>query len=65
MAPAPTNIVVATLSTPRAADVVARLAARGVLATAMDASTLRFVTHHDVGGEECARAAAVAGELLG
>ncbi|HVR69890.1 MAG TPA: low specificity L-threonine aldolase, partial [Vicinamibacteria bacterium] len=65
VAPAPTNIVVATLSTPRAADVVARLAARGVLAAAMDASTLRFVTHRDVGGEECARAAAAAGELLG
>jgi threonine aldolase len=65
VAPAPTNIVVATLAAPAATDVVARLAARGVLATAMDASTLRFVTHHDVGRDECARAAAVARELLG
>jgi threonine aldolase len=44
VAPARTNIVVATLSPPRAPEVVAALAARGVLATAMDGSTLRFVT---------------------
>jgi threonine aldolase len=64
VAPARTNIVVATLSTPRAPEVVARLAGRGVLGTAMDAFTLRFVTHRDVGREACARAAAVAAELV-
>ena len=31
----------------------------GVLVSAMDARTLRLVTHHDVSGEACARAAAV------
>jgi threonine aldolase len=61
---APTNIVVATLTPPRAPEVVAALAARGVLATAMDAATLRFVTHRDVGREACERAARLAADLL-
>jgi threonine aldolase len=64
VAPARTNIVVATLAAPRAPELVSRLADRGVLATAMDGFTLRFVTHRDVGREACARAASVAGELV-
>jgi threonine aldolase len=64
VAPARTNIVVATLSSPRAPEVVSRLAGRGVLGTAMDAVTLRFVTHRDVSREACARAAALAAELV-
>ena len=63
--PPATNIVVATLSHPRALEVVAQLASRGVLASAMDASTLRLVTHRDVGREECEQAGARLAELLG
>jgi hypothetical protein len=35
-----------------------------VLATAMDARTLRLMTHHDVSREDCVRAAAALGEVL-
>ena len=42
----------------RRPTVAADLAARGVLASVMDARTLRLVTHHDVDGDACARAAA-------
>jgi threonine aldolase len=62
--PASTNIVVAELSSRSAPEVVTALAARGVLANAMDARTLRVVTHHDVSGDDCARAAAILGEVL-
>ena len=62
--PAQTNIVVAELTVRSAPDVVTALASRGVLANAMDARTLRLVTHHDVTGEDCARAAAILGEVL-
>ena len=61
---APTNIVVAEIAGPSAPEVVAALAARGVLANAMDARTLRVVTHHDVSGDDCARAAAILQEVL-
>jgi threonine aldolase len=62
--PAPTNIVIAELAGRSAPDVVAALAARGVLATAMDERTLRLMTHHDVSGEDCARAAAIVSEIF-
>jgi len=57
IAPATTNIVVATLAAGSAPETAAALAARGVLASAMDAVTLRLVTHHDVSAEDCGRAA--------
>jgi threonine aldolase len=58
VAPVETNIVVAGLEGRTAPDVVASLRERGVLASAMDARTLRVVTHHDVSREDCERAAA-------
>jgi threonine aldolase len=64
VAPAVTNIVVATLSVPAAPAVVDRLARQGVLATAMDAVTLRLVTHRDVGRGDCERAGVLVRELL-
>jgi threonine aldolase len=60
-----TNIVVALLETRTAPDVVSALGEQGVLAIAMDARTLRVVTHRDVGEEDCARAAEVIGAVLG
>ena len=63
VAPTATNIVVGVFDEPRAPRLVEALAARGVLATAMDAFTLRFVTHRDVGRADCERAAAVTAEL--
>jgi len=49
--------VVATLEGRSAPDAVAVLREAGVLATAMDARTLRLVTHRDVSREDCERAA--------
>jgi threonine aldolase len=57
VAPVETNIVVATLEGRTAPDVVVALRQEGVLASAMDASTLRLVTHRDVSREDCERAA--------
>jgi threonine aldolase len=57
VAPVETNIVVATLDGRGAPDAVAMLRQLGVLATAMDASTLRLVTHRDVSRADCRRAA--------
>lgn len=65
VAPPRTNIVVAVLERPSAPDLVAALARRGILATAMDAATLRFVTHRDVTAEDCARAAELLVSVLG
>jgi threonine aldolase len=65
VAPAPTNIVVATLDGRPAPDVVAAAAERGVLVTAMDAVTLRLVTHRDVTRADCDRAAEVLTRVLG
>jgi len=45
--------------------VVAALRQEGVLASAMDARTLRLVTHHDVSREDCERAAAAIERSLG
>jgi threonine aldolase len=64
VAPAVTNIVVAALSHRSAPDLVGRLAGRGVLASAMDASTLRLVTHHDVSRADAEQAAALLAEVL-
>jgi threonine aldolase len=55
--PQRTNIVVAHLAEGRPQQVAARLAEAGVLASVMDSRTLRLVTHHDVDGEACRRAA--------
>jgi threonine aldolase len=65
VAPVRTNIVVATLDRRAAPDVVTAAAAKGVLATAMDAVTLRLVTHRDVPRGDCERAADVLAEVLG
>lgn len=62
--PGSTNIVVAELTEHAAPDVVADLARRGVLASAMDARMLRLVTHHDVSGDDCRRAAGIISALL-
>ena len=58
VAPVETNIVVATLEGRGAPEAVAALKQEGVLTTAMDARTLRLVTHHDVSRADCERAAA-------
>ena len=65
VAPVETNIVVAGLEGRTAPDVVASLRERGVLASAMDARTLRVVTHHDVSLDDCARAATAIEQVLG
>jgi threonine aldolase len=57
VAPVETNIVVATLEGRSAPEAAAALRQEGVLATAMDARTLRLVTHHDVSRADCERAA--------
>jgi threonine aldolase len=59
VSPVETNIVVASLEGRSAPDVAAALKQRGVLAIAMDASTLRLVTHRDVSRADCERAAEV------
>jgi threonine aldolase len=65
VAPARTNIVVAALSGRAAPEVVSALTARGVLATAMDGTTLRLVTHRDVSRADCEAAAAALAAVLG
>jgi len=57
LAPVETNIVVGVLEGRSAPDAVAALREQGVLATAMDAQTLRFTTHRDVSRADCERAA--------
>ena len=63
--PARTNIVVVELADRAASDVAAELGGRGVLASVMDVHTLRLVTHHDVDGAACARAAEILTGVLG
>jgi threonine aldolase len=65
VAPVRTNLVVATVAGRTTAEMVAALKGRGVLAGAMDAATLRLVTHHDVTREDCERAASVLTATLG
>jgi threonine aldolase len=64
VAPVRTNIVVAEIRERTAADVVAALAARGVIASVMDTHHLRLVTHHDVDEAACRRAAQTLVEVL-
>ncbi len=64
VAPGRTNIVVAVLERASAPDAVENLKARGVLASAMDARTLRLVTHRDVSRADCERAAATLADVL-
>lgn len=64
VAPAQTNIVVAEIGR-GAPEVVEALRQRGVLASAMDARTLRLVTHRDVSRVDCGRAADVLAQVLG
>lgn len=60
-----TNIVVAKVESRTATDVAAALGEKGVLAIAMDAQTLRLVTHRDVSDDDCARAVEAIGTVLG
>ncbi len=60
-----TNIVVATLEDRPAPEVAAALAERGILGIAMDARTLRLVTHRDVSESDCDRAVEAIGASLG
>lgn len=62
--PVRTNIVVARFQGRGASDTASALEVRGVLASAMDPSTLRLVTHHDVSADDCERAAEILGEVL-
>jgi threonine aldolase len=62
--PVQTNIVVGLLERAAAPDVVATLSARGILASAMDARTLRLVTHRDVTRADCERACRTLREAL-
>jgi threonine aldolase len=62
--PLQTNLVVAALEGRSAPEVVSSLAAHGVLASAMDARTLRLVTHHDVSTGACERAAQALAAVL-
>jgi threonine aldolase len=64
VAPSATNIVVGQLQTRGAPEVAAALKARGVLASAMDRTTLRLVTHRGVSRADCERAAAILGEVV-
>jgi threonine aldolase len=63
--PVPTNIVLGLLERAPAPQTVAALQAHGVLASAMDARTLRLVTHRDVSRADCERAAAALRAVLG
>ncbi len=64
VAPARTNIVVGLLAGRSAPELVEALAARGVLASAMDGHTLRLVTHRDVSRADCEAAARTVAGLL-
>ena len=64
LAPVQTNIVIARFDEPVVASLVAALKERGVLATAMDVRTFRLVTHHDVSGGDCDRAAELLAQAL-
>jgi threonine aldolase len=64
IAPVQTNIVVAGLEGRSAPQVQGALAERGVLASAMDAQTLRLVAHRDVSRADCQRAAEAIGAVL-
>ncbi len=65
LAPVETNMAVGVLEGQSAPDAVAALREKGVLATAMDASTLRLTTHRDVSRADCERAAQAIEATLG
>ncbi len=65
VAPGQSNIVIAQIEGRRASDVAAQLRARGVLVLALDLTTLRLTTHHDVSRAECERAAVELQSVLG
>lgn len=60
-----TNILVFGVRGLTAFDLSKRLAANGVLANALDAQTMRMVTHCDVDHDDCAQALRSLGEGLG
>jgi threonine aldolase len=62
--PVETNIVIVALEGLDAARVRAALAERGVLAIQAGPDRLRFVTHHDVGDDDVARAVAAFSEAV-
>jgi threonine aldolase len=62
--PVQTNIVVASLADRSAPALSEALKQRGVLASAMDAATLRLVTHHDVSRADCEEAARMLAQVL-
>ena len=64
VAPVQTNIVIASLARRSAPDLAGALKQRGVLASAMDAATLRLVTHHDATRDDCESAANALQEVL-
>ena len=59
-----TNIVIFRLKSGGAADYVAGLKSHGVLASAIGTHAVRFVTHLDVGREDCEKAAVVVTKTL-
>jgi len=58
-----TNIVMVDVAGGRAAAVAARFAEQGVLVVALGAHRIRFVTHHQVGEEDVARALEAAAKV--
>lgn len=60
-----TNILFFRLRQGNAGDLVAKMKARGVLASAIGSDSVRLVTHCDVSRKECETAAKVILELLG
>jgi threonine aldolase len=60
-----TNIVIFRLrESLRAPDLIARLKARGILVGSVGAQSIRLVTHHDVSGADCRKAADVLSEEI-
>jgi threonine aldolase len=65
VSPVKTNIVVGRIEKGRSApEIVAELDRHGVLASAMDAVTLRLVTHRGVSSDDCRTAAEVLASVL-
>jgi len=61
----PTNILVFNISGTRmtTAEFSRKLAAKNVLAAGIDNELMRFVTHHDVSGDDCLRTLEVVREI--
>ncbi len=60
-----TNIVVVKLTAGDSAGFAAEMKRKGVIVSVISSDTIRFVTHCDVGREECVKAVSIAGEVLG